>query len=81
MNAAVPHILGEVHHAPAAPVRDFVDSVGAGDASAAVAMLGLTENWPVPLILERAIRFAAAICEIPGAVPNDNQPYHDTLRS
>ena len=72
---------GGVHHAAAASVRDFVDSVGAGDASAAVALLGLTENWPVPLILERAMRFAAAICEIPGAIPDDHKPYHETLRS
>jgi len=70
---------GETHRAPAAEVRDFVDSVGAGDASAAVAILGLLRDWPPSMILERAMRFAAAICGIPGAIPDNNQLYHETI--
>lgn len=70
---------GGAHRAPAAEVRDFVDSVGAGDASAAMAILGLLRGWPPPVILERAMRFAAAICAIPGAIPDNNAIYHESI--
>ena len=66
---------GQVHRAPAASVENFVDSVGAGDASAAVAMRGILMDWPVSVILERAMRFAAGICGIAGAIPESDAPY------
>jgi fructokinase len=47
----------------------IVDSVGAGDAFAAVFILGLLRDWPSALALERADAFARAICGIRGAVP------------
>lgn len=57
------------HHA-VKPAR-FVDSVGAGDAFAAVFLAGRARGWDMPLILERANAFAGAICGIAGAVPQD----------
>ncbi len=55
-----------------------VDTVGAGDGFAAVTILGTLREWPVPVTLERANNFAAAICQIRGAIPDDvdfYQPY------
>jgi fructokinase len=71
---------GTVLHAPPAVVERFVDSVGAGDASAAVAILGLLEGWPLPLLLERAMEFAAAICGIHGAIPKNPGFYHEFIK-
>ncbi|MDD2741122.1 MAG: carbohydrate kinase [Rhodocyclaceae bacterium] len=45
------------------------DTVGAGDAFAAICILGHLLSWPLPQTLRRAATFAAAICSIPGAVP------------
>lgn len=50
---------------------EVVDSVGAGDAFAAVFLLGLSLDWPAELALERAHHFAGAICGLRGAVPAD----------
>lgn len=47
----------------------LVDTVGAGDGFAAVCMLGSLQQWPIATTLERANAFAAAICEIRGAIP------------
>ncbi|MGW8394929.1 PfkB family carbohydrate kinase [Pseudoduganella sp. HUAS MS19] len=49
----------------------FVDSVGAGDAFAAVFLLGRARGWEMQLILERANAFAAAVCGMAGAVAPD----------
>lgn len=46
------------------------DTVGAGDGFAAVCILGSLRRWPMAKMLERANAFAAAICEIRGAVPD-----------
>jgi fructokinase len=56
-------------------VPQFVDSVGAGDAFSAVLMLGLTRGWPLQLALHRATSFAAAICGVRGALPEDASLY------
>ncbi|MFS2017828.1 PfkB family carbohydrate kinase [Massilia sp. CT11-108] len=54
------------------PVPPFViDTTGAGDAFAAIFMLGRARGWPLELILARANEFAGAICAVSGAVPND----------
>jgi fructokinase len=55
----------------AGPPAQFVDSVGAGDAFAAVFLAGQSRGWDMPLILARANAFAGAICGIAGAVPPD----------
>ena len=54
------------------PVPPFViDTTGAGDAFAAIFMLGRARGWPLEVILARANEFAGAICAVSGAVPND----------
>jgi fructokinase len=52
------------------PVTSIKDTVGAGDGFAAVCILGSLRRWPIAKTLERANNFAAAICEIRGAVPD-----------
>ncbi len=46
-----------------------IDTVGAGDAIAAIWLAGLSRNWPEVATLQRGNRFAAAICAIRGATP------------
>lgn len=54
------------------PAPPFViDTVGAGDAFAAIFLLGRMRGWPLETSLARANEFAGAICAIPGAVPRD----------
>ena len=54
------------------PAPPFViDTVGAGDAFAAIFLLGRMRGWPLETALTRANEFAGAICAIPGAVPRD----------
>lgn len=57
-----------------------VDTVGAGDAFTAVCILGMALSWPVATALEQASAFAAAICEIRGAVPQDLDFYQPFFR-
>lgn len=52
-----------------------VDTVGAGDAFSAVFILGRLMGWPIAQTLERAHEFAAAICGIRGAIPQDKEFY------
>lgn len=54
------------------PVPPFViDTAGAGDAFAAIMLLGRERDWPLETTLARANEFAGAICAVPGAVPRD----------
>lgn len=59
----------------------IIDSVGAGDAFSAVAIVGLLSDWPLPALLERADAFARKILGIRGAVPNDAALYEQTVRA
>lgn len=63
------------HSGTATPVTDLVDSVGAGDAFAAVFLLGLIQDWPIELTLDRAHRFAGEICRLRGAIPENPDFY------
>jgi len=72
---------GVRHDVTPEPVTDFVDAVGAGDAFAAVAVLGLLRGWPVATVLERATAFAAEICRRQGATTFDPQLYEHTQGS
>lgn len=54
------------------PAPPFViDTVGAGDAFAAIFLLGRARGWPLQTTLARANEFAGAICAVSGAVPQD----------
>lgn len=55
------------------------DPVGAGDGFSAVWICGLLLKWPLPLILERALQFAGAVCEIKGAVSRERS-WYDVFR-
>ncbi|KQV47754.1 MULTISPECIES: PfkB family carbohydrate kinase [unclassified Duganella] len=59
-----------VDHCTSKPAQ-FVDSVGAGDAFAAVFLAGRARGWETPLVLARANAFAGAVCGIAGAVSPD----------
>lgn len=58
-------------HSPPAQVARMVDTVGAGDAYAAVLAAGRLNHLPDDVTLTLATRFAADICAIPGATPDD----------
>jgi fructokinase len=57
------------------PVDSIVDTVGAGDAFSSVFLLGILSGWKVQLTLDRAVRFAAAICRQRGAINKEQQFY------
>ena len=70
---------GSLHKiAPAASTR-VVDTVGAGDAFAAVSILGIASQWPLPLTLERAQGFASLIVGQRGATLADAGVYERLL--
>lgn len=54
-----------------------VDTVGAGDAWASVLAAGYLREWDPATILRRANRFAAAVCGIQGAVPEEDRFYQE----
>ncbi len=60
-----------------APPADIIDTVGAGDGYAAVLALGLLADWSLENIAAAAGTFAARICALPGAVPEDPRVYDD----
>jgi fructokinase len=64
-----------------APDRNapVVDTVGAGDAFAAVLIAGLLDGWPLPLTLDRAQQLASAVCGQRGAVPTAPDLYRSLL--
>lgn len=57
-----------------------VDTVGAGDGFAAVCILGALRSWAPLKTLQRANQFAAAICGIRGAVPDQADFYEPFTR-
>ncbi len=57
------------------PVQHVRDTVGAGDAFAAMMCLGIMRGWPVEEMHERASAFSAEICRIDGALPDGNEFY------
>ncbi len=59
------------------PIDTIVDTVGAGDAYAAVLANGILDRLPMVKTLDLATSFSAAICALPGAIPMDNQPYEN----
>lgn len=57
----------------------IVDSVGAGDAYAAMLAAGILRDWQPEKILQQASLFAARICEIKGAIP-DSPSFYEPFR-
>jgi fructokinase len=54
---------------------EVVDTVGAGDAFASVLILGLLNDWPMQLTLQRAQGFASSIVGVRGATVSDKAFY------
>ena len=57
-----------------------IDSVGAGDAYAAMLVAGLLKKWQPEKILYRASLFASRVCEIKGAIP-DSASFYEPFKS
>jgi len=56
-------------------VNHLVDTVGAGDSFSAVMIAGIVKQWPLQQTLDRALAFAAKICQIRGATTMDRRLY------
>lgn len=71
---------GHLQHVTPPAVGSLVDTVGAGDAFSAVVVLGLIEGWSWPLVLGRAVAFAARVCTWRGALSDDRTIYEEIVR-
>ena len=58
-----------VTRAASQPVSSLVDTVGAGDAYAAMLAAGILKKWPASKMLSMAAEFATRICGVAGALP------------
>lgn len=74
---------GEAFHEKGIPIpaSELKDTVGAGDAFTAITIIGLLEEWKIDVILQRANRFAGAMCRIPGATTTNRDLYEAQLKS
>ncbi len=72
---------GEIHQVKPGGELEIADTVGAGDAFASVLLLGLANNWPLPLLLERAQAFASAVVGVQGATVHDRKFYQPFLNA
>ncbi|MCC6208766.1 MAG: carbohydrate kinase [Gammaproteobacteria bacterium] len=70
---------GMSYHGVPAPVDTLVDTVGAGDAFSAVALLGHLRGWMPEYTLRRALEFSSHVCGIRGAIPHDRTTYREFL--
>jgi fructokinase len=59
----------------------LMDTVGAGDAFSAVYLLGKLNAWPAATTLQRANRFASAICCVSGAAPDSLSFYQPFIEA
>jgi fructokinase len=57
----------------------MVDTVGAGDAFAAILLLGIMKYWPLAETLERAQKFASAVVGKHGAIVAQRTFYHEFI--
>ncbi|MFA5984935.1 MAG: PfkB family carbohydrate kinase [Methylococcaceae bacterium] len=69
------------HSLPPTANNTMVDTVGAGDAYAAVTVLGLSQQWPLSTTLTRAQAFASAIVGQHGATVPHQEFYQAFLES
>lgn len=58
----------------------ITDTVGAGDAFAAMLAIGYLRDWPMDRILASASRLAEAVCGLEGAIPAD-PAFYDRFRA
>lgn len=65
---------------PAVQINGFADSVGAGDAFSAVAIMGILHGWNHGSMLRRAVRFAAEVCRYRGALITNRADYGRIMR-
>ena len=75
-------VLATGEHLQVAPVGDHevVDTVGAGDAFASVMLLGLLNDWAMPVVLERAQQFAGALVGRRGGTVDERAFYRKFSR-
>lgn len=59
------------------PVKNLVDTVGAGDSFSAVMIAGILQQWPIQKTLDQALAFASAVCHMRGATTMDRQLYEN----
>ena len=57
------------------PVKNIMDTVGAGDAFSAVMIVGILQGWSIQHALDRALSFASTICEQRGATAQNLDLY------
>lgn len=62
------------------PAQEVVDTVGAGDAFAAVTLLGILHGWPLNVLLARAQSFASRIVGQHGATAAEPALYQDFIK-
>jgi fructokinase len=55
--------------------EEIIDTIGAGDAYAAILCIGYLKNWNIKKINTLACEFASEIIRINGALPSDNSVY------
>lgn len=67
---------GELIPVPAPPIKRYIDTVGAGDAFAAVYLQGLMVGRPIEKNITMAQQLAADIIGMRGAIPTDRTLYH-----
>ncbi len=65
------------YHCTPFPLENVVDTVGAGDAYAAISAAGWLKKLPVDTIMGLASEFAGYICGIEGALPEDESIHND----
>ena len=73
----------EVFHVGPEKISKMVDSVGAGDAYAAMLVAGILRQWHPDTIIHRASLFASQICTIEGAIPESSsfyKPFTDMIQ-
>ncbi len=66
---------GELVPVPAPPIKRYIDTVGAGDAFAAVYLQGLLSDRPIETNITLAQQLAADIIGMRGAIPTDKNLY------
>ncbi len=66
---------GELYKATPPPVKNMVDTVGAGDSFASILALGVLHGWHPEATLKSALALSSEICTIQGAIPKDKDLY------